>query len=248
MGIIKIDEKIIYKGSLYKYLDDSASKYRHIQYLTPDSIKATSVIELPGLLNMELSDMTSDIKNSSTGLVFFVKENSIDILIPAFSVIEDFVSDSYSNFYLKSIFEKPRFIGIILLRLGRFALAVLNNEQIIASKTEGRYVKNRHKAGGSSQRRFERSRERLVRELYDKSCEEMANVFGEYIDSMDHIFLGGEKHTLNGFKKRCSVINRHNHKIMNRVLDIDIPNKKTLDVVYRQVYSSKLLTYEMIHN
>ena len=45
---------------------------------------------------------------------------------------------------------------------------------------------------------------------------------------MDHIFLGGEKHTLNGFKKRCSVINRHNHKIMNRVLDIDIPNKKLI--------------------
>tara|TARA_Y100000996_G_scaffold406661_1_gene383277 strand:- start:4594 stop:5340 length:747 start_codon:yes stop_codon:yes gene_type:complete len=248
MGIIKIDEKIIYKGSLYKYLDDSASKYLHIQYITPDSTKTTSVIELPGLVNMELSDMTSDIKNSSTGLVFFVKENSIDVLIPAFSVIEDFVFGSYSDFYLKSIFEKPRLIGIILLRLGRFALAVLDKEQIIASKTEGRYVKNRHKAGGSSQRRFERSRERLVRELYDKSCEEMKNVFGEYIDRMDYIFLGGEKHTLNGFKKRCPFMDRHNHKIMNRILDIDIPNKKTLDIVYRQVYSSKLLTYKIIRN
>ena len=43
-------------------------------------------------------------------------------------------------------------------------------------------------------------------------------------------------------------MDRHNHKIMNRILDIDIPNKKTLDIVYRQVYSSKLLTYKIIRN
>ena len=71
-------------------------------------------------------------------------------------------------------------LGIVLLRLGRYAIGVLRGNRLIASKTDSRYMKNRHRAGGQSQRRFERSRERLIRELYDKTCEMARTVFAPY--------------------------------------------------------------------
>tara|TARA_B110000263_G_scaffold180205_1_gene157763 strand:- start:16 stop:762 length:747 start_codon:yes stop_codon:yes gene_type:complete len=245
MKTIKLDERMIYKDSLYKYLDFEVSKYTSTVYITSDSLKCASFINLPDGKAVELDHITAGIKDSPTGVIVFVKGNTIDILIPAFPVLSDAIYKSYNDKDLKILFNKPRLIGIIMLRLGRFALGVLENEQIIATKTEGRYVKNRHKAGGSSQRRFERSRERLVREFYDKSCQETNKLFEKYFDKFDCIFLGGEKHTLNGFKKRCPIIIKHEHKIMNRLLDVNIPNQKSLNIISRQVYSSKLVTYEL---
>lgn len=246
MKLTKLDTRVIYKESLYKYLDFESSEYISTTYIISDSLKYGSVINLPNGRSIELSHTTLDIKKSTTGLVVFARRNSIDIVEPSFPVLRDFTYNTYNLEDLKTIFNKPRLIGVILLRLGRFALAVLENEQIIASKTEGRYVKNRHKAGGSSQRRFERSRERLVRELFDKSCQEMNKLFEGYFDRMDHIFLGGERHTLNGLKKRCSSILNHEYKIMDRLLDISIPNQKALSVISRQVYSSNISTYDLV--
>jgi len=245
MKLIKLDTRVIYKESLYKYLDFESPEYTSTTYITSDSLKYATFINLPDGTSIELNHTTSNIKNSTTGVIVFARKNSIDMLIPSFPVLNDSIYKTHNLEELKAIFDRPRLIGVILLRLGRFALAVLENEQVIASKTEGRYVKNRHKAGGSSQRRFERSRERLVRELYDKTCQEMNELFEGYFEKMEYIFLGGEKHTLNGFKKRCPGIANYEHKIMDRLLDVNIPNQKSLSIISRDVYSSNLSTYEL---
>ena len=72
---------------------------------------------------------------------------------------------------LRELLRSSPVIGVVLLRLGRYAIGVLRGDKLIATKTDSRYMKNRHRAGGQSQRRFARSRERLIRELYDKTCE-----------------------------------------------------------------------------
>ena len=102
-------------------------------------------------------------------------------------------------------------------------------------------MKNRHKAGGSSQRRFERSRERLIRELYDKTCEISKEIFGPYESRIDHLFFGGEKHTINGFQKRCIYINRFKNQTLERSLLFQHdPNQKTLENIHKEVWKSKL--------
>ena len=146
---------------------------------------------------------------------------------------------------LEDIFQEKPTVGVVLLRLGRFAVGVLSGGSLIASKTEGRYVKNRHKAGGSSQRRFERSRERLVRELYDKTCETMENVFAPHIEDINRIFLGGEKHTLNAFTKRCGYLSNFNEKISSRNLNVGEPNQKALEGIAKDVFSSRVMTFEL---
>jgi peptide subunit release factor 1 (eRF1) len=135
---------------------------------------------------------------------------------------------------------------VVLLRLGRFAVGVLNGDKLVASKTEGRYVKNRHKAGGSSQRRFERSRERLVRELYDKTCETVESIFSPHVDDLTKVFFGGEKHTLNAFQKRCGYLSNLKDKISSRRLNVGEPNQKALEAITEEVYSSRIMTFKLV--
>ena len=107
-------------------------------------------------------------------------------------------------------------VGIVLLRLGRYAVAVLRGNRLLATKTDTRYVKNRHRKGGSSQRRFERSRERLVRELYDTTCRMTRSVFEPHLREIDYVMLGGERGTLNGFVKRCRLMQDLEPKTLSR--------------------------------
>ncbi len=141
----------------------------------------------------------------------------------------------------KDILNQKYIIGVILLRLGRYAICILKGEEILNTKTKDRYVKNRHKAGGSSQRRFERSRERLIRELYDKTCEITKDIFEPYENKIDYLLFGGEKHTINGLHKRCTYIEKFKKQTLKRLLSIQHePNQKTLENIHKEVWKSKL--------
>ena len=47
----------------------------------------------------------------------------------------------------------------MLVRLGRFSVATYRGGKLAASKTDSRYVKGKHHAGGTSQLRYTRVRE-----------------------------------------------------------------------------------------
>mgnify|MGYP001428063556 FL=1 len=137
-------------------------------------------------------------------------------------------------------------VAVVLVRLGRYAVALMDGQELVETKTEGRQMKNRHKAGGSSQRRFERSRERLIRELYDKVCEVSQRIFEPRINDIDYLFLGGEKHTVNGFKKRCGFIGKFDGKVMSRLINIDEPNSEALKSVGDEIYKSRVRVFKTV--
>ena len=101
-------------------------------------------------------------------------------------------------------------------------------------------VKSRHRAGGSSQRRFERSRQRLIRELYDKTCEVARALFEPRIRQIDYIMLGGERNTLNGFAKRCRLMQDLKPKTLSRLLSVDRPNQLALQSISREIWKSRV--------
>ena len=57
------------------------------------------------------------------------------------------------------------------------AIAIAHDETIAVSKTDTRWVPNRHRAGGQSANRFKRSREKWAREFFDKSARLAAERF-----------------------------------------------------------------------
>ena len=182
-----------------------------------------------------------------TGAAVFLSGDRAVAIRPPIPLGADVRAAGAHTDQLCSLLNSEPVIGVVLLRLGRYAVGVLKGEKLIATKTDSRYMKNRHRAGGRSQRRFERSRERLIRELYDKTCEVTRSVFAPHLDEMERLLLGGERGTLNGFVKRCPLMQRElNSRILARRLGVDQPNQKALEGISREVWKSSVTFFERI--
>jgi len=90
-------------------------------------------------------------------------------LLPPFPIESESKSSSFDE--LRKFMSVPRSVGIILLRLGHFAVGIAEDGELTTTKTGSRYVKNQHRKGGQSSNRFRRGREKWIRELFDKAGE-----------------------------------------------------------------------------
>jgi len=178
--------------------------------------------------------------NSNTGLVCLRSGDRGFVVIPPFPVIENKFYDCWNSKELENLLSSDYLIGVILLRLGRFSVALFQGDKLINSKTDARYVKGRHRKGGSSQRRFERIREGQVRRLYDKTCDAVRVILGEYDNQIDYVVLGGEGITINNFLKICPRMAVFTSRIIPERLNIRDPKRDTLDHVSHLVWQSKV--------
>ena len=76
---------------------------------------------------------------------------------------------------LDALDVEPR-VAVLLVRMGGYAVGVFEGERLVASKVGTRFVKGRHKKGGSSANRFRRRRGEQERELVDAAAAEAARV------------------------------------------------------------------------
>lgn len=186
----------------------------------------------------------ADAADCDTGLALYVSDDSAVRLRPPLPLAADCASARADTRPMRALLASDPTVGAVMLRLGRYAVCVFEGERIVASKTDSRYMKNRHRAGGQSQRRFERSRERLVRELYDKTCEIVQTAFAPHLGDMDFIALGGERNTLNGFLKRCRLMRELRAKTLRRRLDVRQPNRRAIEGAAREVWKSDAVFWE----
>ena len=120
-------------------------------------------------------------------------------------------------------------------------MGVFEGERLVDSKTGQRFVKGRHKAGGTSQQRFARGREKQAREMFDKACEVVRARFEPVERDLDHIFLGGDRHTLGAFLKRCPYLRPLEDRTMKRLLPVARPGQKALEAMPREIFKSQVL-------
>ena len=186
------------------------------------------------------AEVLDHVGSSDTGVAVFVSPERTVAVQPPFPMAVDVRAEGVASRPILSVLDSRPVVGIVLLRLGRYAVAVLRGNGLLATKTDTRYVKNRHRKGGSSQRRFERSRERLVRELYDTTCRMTRSVFEPHLRDIDYVMLGGERGTLNGFVKRCRLMQDLEPKTLSRILPVDRPNQKALESVSYELWKSRV--------
>ena len=167
-------------------------------------------------------------------------------MAPPFPIGETAVSDGLDAGPLAALLARRLRVAVVMIRLGRYAVGVLNGDALVASKTDTRYVKSRHRAGGSSQRRFERSRERLARELYDKTCAVASDILRPFADSLDYVLLGGEKQTVGGLLRRCDALRRLEPITLRRRLNVRRPGQAALEGVHAEVWSSRVVVLDRI--
>lgn len=240
------------KSRLLRLLDEIVADgwCERTLYLTPESLQSrmdNSQVVSPRRPDDEVVSVVAEaVGKSDTGLALFIGEGRAIAICPPFPLQDNVSRSGFVSSPLIRLLETEYFIGIVLLRLGRYAIGVLRGGSLVASKTAGRYVKNRHRAGGQSQRRFERSRERLIRELYDKTCETARTVLEPYTGSIDYVLLGGESSTLSGFTERCRLMQDLRNKTLTRKLTIDRPNRKTLKNIAFEAWKSRVYTFHSI--
>ena len=103
---------------------------------------------------------------------------------------------SYETVELGPLFEAlamDHVVVALLVRLGGFAVGVFEGERLVASKVGTRFVKGRHKKGGSSANRFRRRREQQARELIEAAARTALEVLGPWESRAEFAALGGDR-------------------------------------------------------
>jgi hypothetical protein len=87
---------------------------------------------------------------------------------------------------------------VLLVRLGGYAAGVFSGAppRLVASKVGSRLVHGRSAAGGTSQHRFARRREKQAREALEAAADCAVGVFGPVGDALDALVLGGDKRAM----------------------------------------------------
>jgi hypothetical protein len=90
-----------------------------------------------------------------------------------------------------------RTVGVVLVRLGGYAAGVFAGAppRLVGSKVGSRLVHGRSAAGGQSQQRFARRREKQAREALTAAADCAAAVFGS-AGRLDAVVLGGDRRAM----------------------------------------------------
>ena len=91
-----------------------------------------------------------------------------------------------------------RTVAVFLVRLGGYAAGIFTGPapQLAASKVGARLVHGRSAAGGTSQHRFARRREKQAAEALSAAAGTAVAVFGPYASRIDAVVLGGDRRAM----------------------------------------------------
>jgi hypothetical protein len=91
-----------------------------------------------------------------------------------------------------------RTVAVFLVRLGGYAAGIFAGPapQLAASKVGSRLVHGRSAAGGTSQHRFARRREKQAAEALGAAADTAVAVFGRYAGRIDAVVLGGDRRAM----------------------------------------------------
>ena len=86
-----------------------------------------------------------------------------------------------------------RTIGILLVRRGGWAVAVVVDGTVVAADTGGGYVQGTTKAGGWSQQRYARRRGNQTQQVWDRAADGAVGVFAAHRSAIDALVTGGDR-------------------------------------------------------
>lgn len=186
--------------------------------------------------------LADDVRESGTGAILFWSPDETHAVLPPFPIEAAAERDGWDTGLLLDLLDKPRTILVLLLRLGGYAVGIYEGERLAQSKVGSRFVKGRHKKGGSSSGRFARRREGQARELMDKAAEVFQEQAEAYGGPFDHLVLGGDRMTLLAFQKRCPYLEGLESIRLPRILNVEDPRLETLRSLPRMLYTSRVIS------
>jgi hypothetical protein len=209
-------------------------------YLPPNSSTAQLENQIKNLatsvkISSELVKITTA---SPNGAAIYRAEKQIRLVMPPFPVKDTVFFDTADTTPLKTMLEKAYTIGLLLVRLGSFAVGVSRGDTLINSKVGTGLIHGRHRQGGSSSHRFERHRDKQIETFLIRVCGHVREQLEPYAKAMDFMVYGGARTTILMAQKYCPFLEKLDKPVLPPLLDIPEPRLPVLKEAINRVWSS----------
>lgn len=181
---------------------------------------------------------------SKTGASLFWGSSLKCLILPPFPVGENAIFQGYAVEPLRSLLKSDFRIGLILVRLGAYAIGVCQGESLTSSKVGTGLVHGRHKKGGSSQLRFQRHREKQIEYFLDRVCHHIQERLEAQGRTLDYMVYGGAWTTILLLQKRCPFLRRFDSRTLPPLLDIPEPRRAVLETAVGRIWSSCVIQWQ----
>jgi hypothetical protein len=148
----------------------------------------------------------------------------------------------YEDVRLEPLFEAlaaDHIVAALLVRLGGYAVGVFDGERLVASKVGSRFVKGRHKKGGSSSGRFRRRREEQARELIEEAAEVAAYTLKPWRDRAEFVALGGDRAAIDRALAVGPELGWLSERALPRFFTVPDPRQAVLERLPYELYAAE---------
>ena len=161
---------------------------------------------------------------------------------PAFGLAHE---GHYETVELGPLFDalaQDHVVAALLVRLGGFAVGVFEGERLVASKVGSRFVKGRHKKGGSSANRFRRRREEQARALVEAAAATALQVLEPWKPRVEFAALGGDRKAVDDALAAEPRFAWLRERALPRFFTTGDPRQRELERLPYDLYSAELET------
>ena len=141
---------------------------------------------------------------------------------------------------LLAALARDHLVGVLLVRLGGYAVGVFEGERLVASKVGRRNVHGRHRAGGSSANRFRRRREEQARTLVQAAGETAVRVLAPYATRLDALALGGDRFAVRDTLATSRELEALLARALPRFFDVPEPRQSVLERFAYDLYAAEV--------
>ena len=176
------------------------------------------------------------------GAVRIEARGEVMLVRPPFGIAHE---AEYETVRLAPLFDalaSDHIVAALLVRLGGYAVGIFDGERLVASKVGSRFVKNRHKKGGSSANRFRRRRQEQASALATEAAETAVRVLEPWRDRVEFVAMGGDRRAI------AEVLGGHpelgwlSERALPRFFAVAEPRQKVLERLAYDLYSAELST------
>jgi hypothetical protein len=162
------------------------------------------------------------------------------VVRPAFGLAHEGLYDVVRLEPLFEALERDYVVAVLLVRLGGYAVGVFDGERLAASKLGTRFVKGRHKKGGSSSGRFTRRREEQARVLIEAAAETAVRVLEPWRDRVEFAALGGDRRAVDDLLAAEPRLSWLAERGLERFFTVPDPRQRVLERLPYELYAAEV--------
>jgi peptide subunit release factor 1 (eRF1) len=231
------------------YLDDLAAApgENALSVYLPPRLPAAelenALTEVPAVLDIA-AQLFSLATRSETGVVIIWSSGKKCLISPPFPVSGRNIAHLLDVAGLRALLTRDFRVGLVLVRLGAYAVGVCAGEKVISSKVGTGLVHGRHRQGGSSAHRFERHRDKQIETFLTRVCQRVREQLEPHLKSLDYVVYGGARQTILLLQKQCPLLQRLEIPVLPPLLDIPDPRQAVLEAAVARLWSSTVMEWE----